>query len=336
MKENGSEKYPAEAGGGEQKDTGFTCREVYEEGAALLQDLEDGRLDARLLLEHYCGIPAHRLLADPETAVEPKARDAFMEAVHKRAAREPLAYIIGEQSFMGLPFVVSPDVLIPEQDTENLVEEALRYLEDGSRILDLCTGSGCILLSLLHYSNDCIGVGTDISEPALRIARHNAGSLGLADRVLWLRGDLFDALGSGRPGEENDAVPEKDMQQRPLNGPFSSPEKYDMIISNPPYIRTGVIETLAPEVRCAEPRLALDGGEDGLDFYRRIIQEAPDHLVIGGRIMLEIGYDQGEDVAALLREAGYYGVEIIQDYNRNDRVVTAVRSMKQKRDNVNV
>ena len=145
MKENGSEKYPAEAGGGEQKDTGFTCREVYEEGAALLQDLEDGRLDARLLLEHYCGIPAHRLLADPETAVEPKARDAFMEAVHKRAAREPLAYIIGEQSFMGLPFVVSPDVLIPEQDTENLVEEALRYLEDGSRILDLCTGSGCIL-----------------------------------------------------------------------------------------------------------------------------------------------------------------------------------------------
>jgi release factor glutamine methyltransferase len=237
---------------------------------------------------------------------------------------------------MGLPFVVSPDVLIPEQDTENLVEEALRYLEDGSRILDLCTGSGCILLSLLHYSNDCIGVGTDISEPALRIARHNAGSLGLTDRVLWLRGDLFDALGSGRPGEENDAVPEKDMQQRPLNGPFSSPEKYDMIISNPPYIRTGVIETLAPEVRCAEPRLALDGGEDGLDFYRRIIQEAPDHLVIGGRIMLEIGYDQGEDVAALLREAGYYGVEIIQDYNRNDRVVTAVRSMKQKRDNVNV
>jgi release factor glutamine methyltransferase len=179
-------------------------------------------------------------------------------------------------------------------------------------------------------------VGTDISEPALRIARHNAGSLGLTDRVLWLRGDLFDALGSGRPGEENDAVPEKDMQQRPLNGPFSSPEKYDMIISNPPYIRTGVIETLAPEVRCAEPRLALDGGEDGLDFYRRIIQEAPDHLVIGGRIMLEIGYDQGEDVAALLREAGYYGVEIIQDYNRNDRVVTAVRSMKQKRDNVNV
>jgi release factor glutamine methyltransferase len=126
------------------------------------------------------------------------------------------------------------------------------------------------------------------------------------------------------------------MQQRPLNGPFSSPEKYDMIISNPPYIRTGVIETLAPEVRCAEPRLALDGGEDGLDFYRRIIQEAPDHLVIGGRIMLEIGYDQGEDVAALLREAGYYGVEIIQDYNRNDRVVTAVRSMKQKRDNLNV
>lgn len=336
MKDKGQEKYPAEAGGREQKDTGFTCREVYEEGAALLQGLEDGRLDARLLLEHYCGIPAHRLLADPETAVEPGARDAFMEAVHKRAAREPLAYIIGEQSFMGLPFVVSPDVLIPEQDTENLVEEALRYLEDGSRILDLCTGSGCILLSLLHYSNECIGVGTDISGPALRIARQNAQTLGLADRVVWLEGDLFDALGSLKSQGEKDTAPDKAMQPVPFNDPFSGLLKYDMIISNPPYIRTGVIETLAPEVRCAEPRLALDGGEDGLDFYRRIIQQAPAYLVIGGRLMLEIGYDQGEDVAALLREEGYYGVEIIQDYNRNDRVVTAVRSMKQERENINV
>ena len=126
----------------------YSCRQVYEEGAALLEELEDGRLDARLLLEHFCGINTNRLLSDPESPVGEEKRGAFLEAARRRAAREPLAYIIGEQSFMGLPFVVSEDVLIPEQDTENLVEEALRLIDDGSRILDLCTGSGCIGLAL--------------------------------------------------------------------------------------------------------------------------------------------------------------------------------------------
>ena len=296
----------------------FACRQVYEEGAALLQELEEGSLDARLLLEHYCGIPAYKLLADPETAVDAAARQAYLDGIRRRAAREPLAYIVGEQSFMGLPFVVSRDVLIPEQDTENMVEEALRHLEDGSRILDLCTGSGCILLSLLHYSNDCVGVGTDISVPALEIARRNADALGLSGRVMWMQGDLFDAL-----------PPVSETDRSPFENIFVRPEKYDMIIANPPYIRSDVIDTLAPEVCCAEPRLALDGGADGLDFYRRIIRQAPAHLVIGGRIMLEIGFDQAEDVAALLQENGYYGVEVIRDYGGNDRIVTAVRSVKQ-------
>ena len=296
----------------------FACRQVYEEGAALLQELEEGSLDARLLLEHYCGIPAYKLLADPETAVAAADRQAYLDGIRRRAAREPLAYIVGEQSFMGLPFVVSRDVLIPEQDTENMVEEALRHLEDGSRILDLCTGSGCILLSLLHYSNDCVGVGTDISAPALEIARRNADALGLSGRVMWMQGDLFDAL-----------PPVSGTDRSPFENIFIRPEKYDMIIANPPYIRSDVIDTLAPEVCCAEPRLALDGGADGLDFYRRIIRQAPAHLVIGGRIMLEIGFDQAEDVAALLQENGYYGVEVIRDYGGNDRIVTAVRSVKQ-------
>ena len=315
------------AGGRTSKDLtrdSLVCREVYEEGAGLLAGLEDGRLDARLLLEHYCGIPAHRLLSHPETPVKAEEREAFLAGIRRRAAREPLAYIIGEQSFMGLPFVVSRDVLIPEQDTENLVEEALRHLEDGSRILDLCTGSGCILLSLLHYSNNCVGVGTDLSRPALTIAEQNAHALGLSRCTQWLQGDLFEALtqapqAANREGEEGT-----------FDRSFSRPEKYDMIISNPPYIRTAVIETLAPEVRCAEPRLALDGGEDGLDFYRRIIRQAPAHLVIGGRLMMEIGYDQAADVTSLLQEAGYYGVEVIRDYGGNDRIVTAVRSMKQE------
>ena len=370
---------------------GSTCREVYEEGAALLGALEDGRLDARLLLEHFCGISTQRLLADPDLPVDADGRDAFFSGVRRRAQREPLAYIIREQSFMGLPFVVSPDVLIPEQDTENLVEEALRHLEDGSRILDLCTGSGCILLSLLRYSNGCTGVGTDLSPEALRIAQENARILGLDAQTIWLQGDLFSALenasgsperlkknrqGSGAvsaaadvdpadgnppdryPADGNlvdhnpadrDQVDEKQVYGNPTegnpadrnpepaeygkvlsgsgrrNGPVL-PDRFDLIISNPPYIPSAVIGTLAPEVRCAEPRLALDGGADGLDFYRRIIAEAPDHLVIGGRLMLEIGYDQGEAVAALLERAGYYGTEILQDYGGNDRVATAVRS----------
>ena len=292
----------------------YTCREVYEEGAAMLAELEDGRLDARLLLDHFCGITVNRLLADPESPVDDERRRAFLEGTGRRAAREPLAYIIGEQSFMGLPFVVSEDVLIPEQDTENLVEEALRLIDDNSRILDLCTGSGCILLSLLRYTNGCVGVGSDISAAALSIARKNACNLGLSEQASWVEGDLFSAL-----------------SQIPGNG--DGKPVFDLIISNPPYIPTRVIGTLAPEVRCSEPRLALDGGEDGLDFYRRIIREAPGYLVIGGRLMLEIGYDQAQAVSSLLEQAGYYGIEILKDYGGNDRIVTAVCSMVQKERN---
>ena len=281
-------------------------------------------------------------------------RSAFLKGIKRRAAREPLAYIVGEQSFMGLPFIVSEDVLIPEQDTENLVEEALRLIDDGSRILDLCTGSGCILLSLLHYTNGCIGVGTDLSEKALEIARRNASAHGLSDQTVWLQGDLFDALDplnkkdnddkdnkrenykieDNKREESRDDQAEKSTESEKSESGFpgmSYTSGYDMIISNPPYIPTSVIDTLQPEVRCAQPRMALDGGGDGLDFYRRIISEAPAHLVVGGRLLLEIGYDQAEAVSDLLREAGYYGIEILKDYGGNDRIATAVCSLAQKR-----
>lgn len=348
----------------------YTCREVYEEGAALLAQLEDGRLDARLLLEHFCGIGTDRLLAEPDRQLTGEQREAFLKGAGRRAAREPLAYITGEQYFMGLPFRVSEDVLIPEQDTENLVEEALRLIDDGSRILDLCTGSGCILLSLLRYTNGCSGVGTDISGKAIEIARKNAAAIGVEDCVRWAQGDLFSALESlprnslpvnaltdcfrqddGEPGSScGTAVQEgepgsnggtADQAGEPGDSGLSFTARetgkkagryqFDLIISNPPYIPTEVIGTLAPEVSCAQPRLALDGGADGLDFYRRIIREAPDHLVIGGRLMLEIGYDQARAVSTLLREAGYYAVEILQDYGGNDRVATAVCSLSQKK-----
>lgn len=297
-------------------------RELYREGAgylsAVLKEEREAQLDARLLLEYICGTDLQTMLMDGEMPVSKEDAAAYRELVERRVRREPLAYILGKWDFMGLTFEVNSGVLIPEQDTENMVEEALRHLEDGSRILDLCTGSGCILLSLLHYSNDCVGVGTDISGPALEIARRNADALGLSGQVMWMQGDLFEAL-----------PPVSETDSNPFDNLFVRPEKYDMIIANPPYIRSDVIDTLAPEVCCAEPRLALDGGADGLDFYRRIIRRAPAHLVIGGRIMLEIGFDQAEDVAALLQENGYYGVEVIRDYGGNDRIVTAVRSVKQ-------
>ena len=332
----------------------YPCRDVYEEGMALLAGLEDAALDARLLLEHFCGIDTNRLLAEPGMPVSDDLRSAFLKGIKRRAAREPLAYIVGEQSFMGLPFIVSEDVLIPEQDTENLVEEALRLIDDGSRILDLCTGSGCILLSLLHYTNGCIGVGTDLSEKALEIARRNASAHGLSDQTVWLQGDLFDALDplnkkdnddkdskrenykieDNKREESRDDQAEKSIESEKSESGFpgmSYTSGYDMIISNPPYIPTSVIDTLQPEVRCAQPRMALDGGGDGLDFYRRIIREAPAHLVVGGRLLLEIGYDQAEAVSDLLREAGYYGIEILKDYGGNDRIATAVCSLAQKR-----
>ena len=332
----------------------YPCRDVYEEGMALLAGLEDAALDARLLLEHFCGIDTNRLLAEPGMPVSDDLRNAFLKGIERRAAREPLAYIVGEQSFMGLPFIVSEDVLIPEQDTENLVEEALRLIDDGSRILDLCTGSGCILLSLLHYTNGCIGVGTDLSEKALEIARRNASAHGLSDQTVWLQGDLFDALDplnkknnddkdnkrenykieDNKREESRDDQAEKSTESEKSESGFpgmSYTSGYDMIISNPPYIPTSVIDTLQPEVRCAQPRMALDGGGDGLDFYRRIISEAPAHLVVGGRLLLEIGYDQAEAVSDLLREAGYYGIEILKDYGGNDRIATAVCSLAQKR-----
>ncbi len=347
----------------------YPCRDVYEEGMALLAGLEDAALDARLLLEHFCGIDTNRLLAEPGMPVSDDLRSAFLKGIKRRAAREPLAYIVGEQSFMGLPFIVSEDVLIPEQDTENLVEEALRLIDDGSRILDLCTGSGCILLSLLHYTNGCIGVGTDLSEKALEIARRNASAHGLSDQTVWLQGDLFDALDplnekdnikkdnnvkdvrdkdikdkddidknskreDSKREENRDDQAEKSTESEKSESGFpgmSYTSGYDMIISNPPYIPTSVIDTLQPEVRCAQPRMALDGGGDGLDFYRRIIREAPAHLVVGGRLLLEIGYDQAEAVSDLLREAGYYGIEILKDYGGNDRIATAVCSLAQKR-----
>jgi len=194
---------------------------------------------------------------------------------------------------MGLTFGVNEHVLIPRQDTEILVEEVMRDLHDGVNILDMCTGSGCILLSLLHYSNDTTGVGVDLSEEALKVAQANAERLGKESRVRFVQSNLFEALD----------------------------EQFDIIVSNPPYIRTDVIEMLMPEVRDHDPRMALDGMADGLFFYRKIIDEAGNYLKRGGQLFFEIGHDQAQDVIALMREHGYKEIEVKKDYAGLDRVV---------------
>ncbi len=272
-------------------------RDCYDNGWKLLLEagIEEASLDARLLLEQVCGTDHNTLLVHGEREVSEQEQQAYETAVARRSQRIPLQQITGRQNFMGLDFQVNEHVLIPRQDTEILVEEVLRELQDGMRVLDLCTGSGCILISLLHYSNWCQGVGAEISPQALEIARRNgAALLGQEKQCSFIESDLFDRV-EGR---------------------------FDIIVSNPPYIRREVIDTLMPEVKEHEPRLALDGGEDGLDFYRRIIGESPAYLNGGGRLYLEIGCDQGDAVQELLLEKGFREVNVVQDYAGLDRVVS--------------
>lgn len=287
-------------------DRGLTYKELYQWGYEQLADAQiaEAQLDARLLLEYCCGTDRNTLLVHGDRGVSAEEQSRYQECIVKRISRMPLQHITGEQDFMGLTFKVNKNVLVPRQDTEILVEEVMRFLHDGMRILDLCTGSGCILLSLLYYSNGCTGVGVDLSEEALQVARENA------ERILGIRM-------SGQPQEwrQSDLFEELDVC-----------DKFDIIVSNPPYIKTDVIENLQPEVRDYEPRLALDGREDGLWFYQEIIKQAGAYLNFEGMLFFEIGYDQGDEVRALMEQAGYAEVEVVKDYAGLDRVVYGVYS----------
>ena len=271
-------------------------QDCYEKGWKRLLEagIEEAALDARLLLEHICGTDRNTLLVHGDREVSGQELQGYEAAIARRSQRIPLQQITGSQDFMGLNFRVNEHVLVPRQDTEILVEEVLRELQDGMRVLDLCTGSGCILISLLHYSNYCQGVGLDISREALEVACQNGTALlGTDKEYTFLESDLFEKV-EGR---------------------------YDIIVSNPPYIRREEIDTLMPEVRDHEPRQALDGGEDGLDFYRRIAAGSPAYLNGGGRLYLEIGCDQGDAVQELLLQQGFREVNVVQDYGGLDRVV---------------
>ena len=273
-------------------------RECFEKGKGALADagIEEAALDARLLLEHICGTDRNTLLVHGDRTVSPEEEKQYLDAVERRSRRIPLQQITGQQEFMGLPFWVNSNVLIPRQDTEVLVEEVLKHTHDGMQILDMCTGSGCILISILHYSNDCEGLGVDISSPALEVAEENAerllsGRTGVSAR--FLQSDLFEAVDG----------------------------KYDILVSNPPYIRSAVVDTLMPEVKDYEPRIALDGEEDGLVFYRRILSDCRKNLKKGGMLFFEIGYDQAEAVKGMMEQAGFLEVTVKKDFGGLDRVV---------------
>lgn len=278
----------------------MTYFELWKWGEKRLADagVADASLDARyLLLEAFEMDMARFLLKEQEQvpATEGRTRE-YSDAIQARAARVPLQYLTGKQDFMGLTFHVDERVLIPRQDTETLVELVLKENTDKkARILDLCTGSGCIAVSLAVLGGYQKVDAVDISEDALAAAEENGTRLG--GKVRFLKSDLFSALD-----------PEK---------------KYDIITSNPPYIPTEVLNGLEPEVKDYEPRMALDGSEDGLAFYRRIAVAAPAFLRAGGRIYLEIGYDQGAAVEELLRNHGFARTRVVKDAAGRDRVVCA-------------
>ncbi|MBQ9563799.1 MAG: peptide chain release factor N(5)-glutamine methyltransferase [Lachnospiraceae bacterium] len=273
----------------------MTIRELREEGRKRLAaaGIEEAGNDARLLLEHALGVDYAGLLMrlGEEAPADVPAR--YESLIALRQKRIPLQHIVGEAPFLGLSFIVTPDVLIPRSDTEVLAEEALRHCR-GARVLDLCTGSGCLAVSLAVLGGCASVTGSDVSEAALGIARKNAEKYG-AD-VRYVKSDLFEKI---------DGV-------------------YDLIVSNPPYIESAEIGRLQPEVRDHDPRLALDGGEDGLSFYRRICREAGAHLAPGGILAVEIGSSQAQEVARLFEENGLSGVRVIRDLSGADRVVTGV------------
>lgn len=262
-------------------------------GALARAGIETARLDARLLMQHALAITHADLISDPHAAISNAEANRFYELFERRKAREPVSRIIGEREFRGLAFALGPATLDPRPDTETLVEEALRHAP--ASILDLGTGSGAIIVSLLHALPAARGVATDISPEALAVARANAARHGVAARLALICSDWFSAV-SGR---------------------------FDMIISNPPYIPEGEIAGLEPEVQAHDPHLALSGGADGLSCYRALIAGAPSFLRPGGRLILEIGQGQERPVSGLLEEAGFAGIEERRDLAGVIRVLAA-------------
>ena len=286
----------------------MTLREAYEYGQKQLQlaGIDDADLDAWYLLEFVTGISRTMYYVKMQDKILSEQEKQYRGFIETRASHIPLQHITGVQEFMGLEFIVNEHVLVPRQDTEVLVESVLEVLEPGMKVLDMCTGSGCILISLMRLYGPSqaeptgevtqdekmlCGVGVDISEEALKVAKANGEKIGV--KAEFIQSDLFENV----RGE------------------------YDVIVSNQPYIRTAVIDELKEEVKCHDPFIALDGKEDGLYFYRKIVEKSLEYLSDGGRLLFEIGHDQGEEVKKLMEQAGFTGVTVKKDLAGLDRVV---------------
>lgn len=281
----------------------LTIRELLKEGTDILLEagISEYELDAWLLFEYVTGISKAVYYGYPTKTVSEELAEVYLNLIKKRASHIPLQHLTNEQEFMGLTFFVNEHVLIPRQDTEVLVETACTHLKPKMKILDMCTGSGCILLSILKINKDlCLtGMGVDVSKEALCVAKKNAKRLGVD--VSLIKSNLFEDIESGT---------------------------FDMIVSNPPYIPTKVIESLSEEVRVHDPFIALDGKEDGLFFYRKIIDESRKYLNENGWLMFEIGHDQGGSVSNLMKEAGFHGICVKKDLAGLDRVVFGMYNKK--------
>lgn len=274
----------------------MTLNELNEKITSILieAEIKEAEIESYYIIEAVLNISRAMYFLKKNDVVSEDDIVKCMEIAEARKEHIPLQYLLGKQEFMGLEFAVTSHVLIPRQDTELLVEAVLKMLKPGMKVLDMCTGSGCIAISIAKLSKEVEVTAVDVSKEALAVARKNGEENQVA--VRWIESDLFEQVA----------------------------DTYDVIISNPPYIKSEVIETLMPEVRDHEPRLALDGTADGLYFYRKIAKEAGTHLAKGGRLCLEIGYDQGEEVAELLRENGFQDVTIAKDLCGLDRNVYGV------------
>ena len=262
--------------------------------------MENPRLEAEVLLAHLLGLDRMGLYLNYDKPLKEEERKAYREMIQRRTAWEPIAYILGYKEFWSLKFKVNPECLIPRPETEHLVEEALRIggqLPPPLRVLEIGTGCGAVAIVLAKELKEAQIVATDISPHALSLAQENARCHGVGERIKFVQGDLFPC------GE----------------APFC------LIVSNPPYIPTEEVFQLAPEVRDYEPLTALDGGADGLRFFRKIAQEAPSYLVEGGWVLLEMGKGQASKVADILKEAGFTQIELIPDYSGIKRVARAQR-----------
>ena len=299
-------------------------KELISIGTKQLRDagVADAEIDAKELYCYMRGMDRTALMLRWQEVMQDNQCEAYFNLIERRASRVPLQHITGRQEFMGLPFEVNEKVLIPRQDTETMVEDALELMEKGTLrgqeytdglkrggdILDLCCGSGAIGISIAKLAKGAHVTCSDLSKDALEVADRNA-RLNDCKSVKFTESDMFAAF-CGRLGKK----------------------KFNLIISNPPYIPPSVIEGLEPEVRDHEPIMALDGGADGLDFYRIIAQHAPEHLKKGGVLMLEIGFDQKDAVKGLLQETGRFEKIIgLTDLTGKDRIVCAVLSKKSQK-----